>query len=116
MKPLPGRMTAAAVLVCGLLAAGTGVAGLIVASHTGRGLLQPGRPAVIPAPAGPVSAPARGPATAVRPYHKDRLPTAAVYGPTPGAQLRLVTRGGVFDRGRRSYLSNAVVYAVAAHA
>src|SRR6266542_409672 len=64
MKPLPGRMTAAAVLVCGLLAAGTGVAGLIVASHTGRGLLQPGRPAVIPAPAGPVSAPARGPATA----------------------------------------------------
>ena len=213
MKPLPGRMTAAAVLVCGLLAAGTGVAGLIVASHTGRGALRAGRLAVIPAPAGPVSAPARGPATAaaarpvslvipaiglrtrlirlgvapsgglqvpsstavagwytgspppgaigpaiiaghidsyrgpgvffrlrelrppdrvyvrradgtlavfrvtsVRTYPKDRFPTAAVYGPTPGAQLRLVTCGGVFDPGRRSYLSNVVVYAVAAHA
>jgi sortase (surface protein transpeptidase) len=54
--------------------------------------------------------------TSVRTYPKDRFPTAAVYGPAPGAQLRLVTCGGVFDPGRRSYLSNVVVYAVAAHA
>jgi hypothetical protein len=52
--------------------------------------------------------------TAVRTYRKDRFPTAAVYGPTPGPQLRLITCGGTFDPARRSYLSNVVVYAVAA--
>ncbi len=50
--------------------------------------------------------------TAVRSYLKDRFPTAAVYGPSPGPQLRLITCGGVFDRALRSYLSNVVVYAV----
>src|SRR5260370_42302225 len=57
MKTLSGR-PAAAVLACGLLAAVTGVAGLIVAGHTGHGPL-PGRPAAIRAPAGPVAPPAR---------------------------------------------------------
>ena len=52
--------------------------------------------------------------TAVRLYHKDRFPTAAVYGPAAGPQLRLITCGGTFDPALRSYLSNVVVYAVAA--
>jgi hypothetical protein len=51
--------------------------------------------------------------TGIRTYPKDRFPTAAVYGPAPGAQLRLITCGGTFDPALRSYLSNVVVYAVA---
>jgi sortase (surface protein transpeptidase) len=50
--------------------------------------------------------------TAVRSYAKDRFPTQAVYGPTPDAELRLVTCGGTFDPQTRSYLNNTVVYAV----
>jgi LPXTG-site transpeptidase (sortase) family protein len=46
-------------------------------------------------------------------YPKDAFPTAAVYGPTPDAELRLITCGGQFDETRRSYLDNTVVYAVA---
>ena len=49
--------------------------------------------------------------TAVRMYPKDRFPTAAVYGPVPDAELRLITCGGTFDYSTRSYLSNVVVYA-----
>ena len=45
-------------------------------------------------------------------YPKDRFPTADVYGPTPDAQLRLITCGGVFNKTRRSYVDNMVVYAV----
>ena len=52
--------------------------------------------------------------TAVRTYRKDRFPTAAVYGPAAGPQLRLITCGGIFDPALRSYLSNTVVYAAAA--
>ena len=52
--------------------------------------------------------------TAVRLYRKDRFPTAAVYGPAAGPQLRLITCGGTFDAALRSYESNVVVYAVAA--
>ena len=52
--------------------------------------------------------------TAVQMYLKDRFPTAAVYGPTPDAELRLITCGGTFDPARGSYLSNVVVYAVQA--
>jgi len=52
--------------------------------------------------------------TAVRLYRKDRFPTAAVYGPAAGPQLRLITCGGIFDPALRSYESNVVVYAVAA--
>ena len=44
-------------------------------------------------------------------YAKDAVPTAEVYGPTPGAELRLITCGGEFDPARRSYLDNVVVYA-----
>jgi LPXTG-site transpeptidase (sortase) family protein len=50
--------------------------------------------------------------TAVRSYAKDRFPTLAVYGPTPDAELRLITCGGTFDALLGSYLSNTVVYAV----
>jgi sortase (surface protein transpeptidase) len=49
--------------------------------------------------------------TSVRMYAKDRFPTAAVYGPVPDAELRLITCGGAFDRSFGSYLSNVVVYA-----
>ncbi|MEU4678037.1 class F sortase [Micromonospora sp. NPDC023737] len=44
---------------------------------------------------------------------KDRFPTAAVYGPTPGPELRLITCGGDFDRRRGHYVDNVVVFAVA---
>jgi len=50
--------------------------------------------------------------TAVREYAKNRFPTAAVYGPVPDAELRLITCGGIFDYATGSYLSNVVVYAV----
>jgi Sortase domain len=52
--------------------------------------------------------------TAIRLYRKDRFPTATVYGPAAGPQLRLITCGGIFDPAVRSYQSNVVVYAVAA--
>jgi len=52
--------------------------------------------------------------TKVASYLKDRFPTAAVYGPTPDAELRLITCGGTFDPAQGSYLSNVVVYAVQA--
>lgn len=46
---------------------------------------------------------------AVARYPKDMFPTEAVYGPTPGPELRLVTCGGTFDRAARSYDDNVVV-------
>jgi hypothetical protein len=49
--------------------------------------------------------------TRVARYAKGEFPTAEVYGPTPGAELRLITCGGAFDRAARSYLDNVVVYA-----
>lgn len=49
---------------------------------------------------------------AVEQYPKTEFPTARVYGPTPDRALRLITCGGDFDRNRRSYLDNIVVYAV----
>ncbi len=42
---------------------------------------------------------------------KDAFPTEAVYGPTVGPTLRLITCTGAFDRAARHYLSNLVVYA-----
>jgi sortase (surface protein transpeptidase) len=51
--------------------------------------------------------------TAVQAYAKDKFPTAAVYGPAPNAELRLITCGGTFDPALGSYLGNTVVYAVA---
>ena len=44
-------------------------------------------------------------------YPKNHFPTERVYGPTPDAELHLITCGGVFDQATRSYLSNVVVYA-----
>jgi hypothetical protein len=52
--------------------------------------------------------------TSVERYAKNRFPTAKVYRPTPGAELRLITCGGDFDSGPRSYRDNIVVYAVLA--
>jgi hypothetical protein len=49
--------------------------------------------------------------TAVRKVAKDLFPTAAVYGPVPDPELRLITCGGLFDRSLGSYLSNIVVFA-----
>ena len=49
--------------------------------------------------------------TSVRAYAKDQFPTAAVYGPVPDAELRLITCGGTFDWSTGHYLSNVVVFA-----
>jgi hypothetical protein len=49
--------------------------------------------------------------TRVERHPKDAFPTAAVYGPTADAQLRLVTCGGDFDRSVGSYEDNVVVFA-----
>jgi hypothetical protein len=49
--------------------------------------------------------------TTVRSYPKAKFPTNAVYGPTPDAQLRLVTCGGTFDPATGHYLSNTIAYA-----
>jgi hypothetical protein len=49
--------------------------------------------------------------TSVQTYLKDQFPTQTVYGPTPDAELRLITCGGAFDAASGHYLSNIVVYA-----
>jgi len=49
--------------------------------------------------------------TSVQTYLKDHFPTQTVYGPTPDAELRLITCGGAFDPATGHYLSNIVVYA-----
>jgi Sortase domain len=48
--------------------------------------------------------------TAVHQYPKAHFPTAQVYGPTPDAELHLITCGGTFDRATGTYLSNIVVF------
>jgi hypothetical protein len=57
---------------------------------------------------------ARFSVTSVSQVAKEQFPTAAVYGPTPRPELRLITCGGRFDRQARSYTDNVVVEAVAA--
>jgi sortase (surface protein transpeptidase) len=52
--------------------------------------------------------------TRVQEYLKDHFPTEAVYGPTPDAELRLITCDGTFDPVTHHYLSNIVVYATEA--
>jgi sortase (surface protein transpeptidase) len=52
--------------------------------------------------------------TAVQTYLKNQFPTQTVYGPTPDAELRLITCGGTFDSTTGHYLSNIVVYATEA--
>jgi LPXTG-site transpeptidase (sortase) family protein len=49
--------------------------------------------------------------TSVQTYLKDQFPTQTVYGPTPDAELRLITCDGAFDAATHHYLSNIVVYA-----
>jgi len=46
-----------------------------------------------------------------RSFPKDRFPTDVVFGPTPAAELRLVTCAGSFDRARGRYRDNLVVFA-----
>ncbi len=47
-------------------------------------------------------------------YPKDQFPTSEVFGPTPDAELRLITCGGPFDRAIGHYEDNVVVYATEA--
>lgn len=47
-------------------------------------------------------------------HAKDAFPTDAVYGPTAGSELRLITCGGDFDRSSGHYEDNIVVFASAA--
>ena len=49
--------------------------------------------------------------TAVRTFLKSKFPTAAVYGPVPDSQLRLITCGGTFDPATGHYPSNVIVFA-----
>ncbi len=49
--------------------------------------------------------------TEVEQYSKDDFPTEKVYGDVSGAELRLITCGGDFDRGAQSYRDNVVAYA-----
>jgi hypothetical protein len=52
--------------------------------------------------------------TATNEVAKDAFPTEAVYGTTPGPELRLITCGGSFDAAAHSYVDNIVVYATLA--
>ncbi|WP_380281567.1 class F sortase [Kitasatospora purpeofusca] len=47
----------------------------------------------------------------VETFAKDAFPDQRVYGRTPDAQLRLITCGGTYDKKRRDYLDNVVVFA-----
>jgi hypothetical protein len=47
----------------------------------------------------------------VRTYRKDAFPDQLVYGDTKDAELRLITCGGTYDRSKRDYRSNVVVFA-----
>lgn len=47
-------------------------------------------------------------------YAKSNFPTARVFGAVAADELRLITCGGVFDRGAGSYEDNRVVFAVRA--
>jgi len=49
--------------------------------------------------------------TLIRSVAKTAFPSAAVYGPVPDAELRLITCGGQFDYATGSYLNNVLVYA-----
>ncbi len=48
---------------------------------------------------------------AVRRYSKNEFPTELVYGDSDFAALRLITCGGSFDRARRKYVDNIVIFA-----
>ncbi|MBW3639805.1 MAG: sortase [Actinobacteria bacterium] len=59
----------------------------------------------------PDGTPVRFVVTRVEQHPKNAFPTDAVYGPTDSPELRLITCGGSFDRGRGSYRDNIVVFA-----
>lgn len=59
----------------------------------------------------PDGTPVRFVVTRVEQHPKNAFPTDAVYGPTAAPELRLITCGGTFDRGRGSYPDNIVVFA-----
>lgn len=44
-------------------------------------------------------------------YAKDEFPTVAVYGPTPGPELRVITCGGEFDESTGHHVDNTIVFA-----
>ncbi|MCZ2822142.1 class F sortase [Modestobacter sp. VKM Ac-2977] len=87
-----------------------------VDDHTGPGVfarlaeLGPGDQVVV---TGGDGRPVTFTVTRVAAHPKDDFPTDEVYGPTTGAELRLITCGGSFDHGRRSYTDNVVVHASA---
>jgi hypothetical protein len=87
-----------------------------VGSHTGPGIfwrlaeLQPGDAVHLRSVDGTVVSFA---VQRVEQYPKHEFPTEHVYGNTEGPELRLITRGGVFDPAERSYRGNIVVYASA---
>jgi hypothetical protein len=45
-------------------------------------------------------------------HPKDAFPTERVYGDTDRAELRVITCGGHFDRGRRSHVDNVIAFGV----
>ncbi|MFJ8474516.1 class F sortase [Kitasatospora sp. NPDC094011] len=47
----------------------------------------------------------------VETFAKDAFPDQKVYGRTPDAQLRVITCGGAYDKKKRDYLDNVVVFA-----
>ncbi|KJS62651.1 peptidase C60 [Streptomyces rubellomurinus] len=47
----------------------------------------------------------------VETFAKNAFPDQRVYGKTPDAQLRLITCGGTYDKQKRDYLDNVVVFA-----
>lgn len=47
----------------------------------------------------------------VETFAKSAFPDQKVYGKTPDAQLRLITCGGTYDKKRKDYLDNVVVFA-----
>lgn len=47
----------------------------------------------------------------VESHPKKAFPTNAVYDPTPGATLRLITCGGSFDRQAGHYRDNVIAFA-----
>ncbi len=51
--------------------------------------------------------------TSVGTFARATFPTAAVYGPTAGSALRLITCGGAFDWAAHRYFDNVVVFAEA---
>jgi len=75
-------------------------------------LLRPGRLVYVPRADGSLAVFG---VTAVHSFPKADFPTRAVYGPTPNAQLRLITCGGSFDFATGHYLSNVIVYAALTH-